>query len=643
MGSVTFSDSFTQSYIGSGSYDVKIDFSETYTQSTNKTSVRITGIAIRKNDNSANYGDMPVFGSVQVAGVTLVSVNGSPCYANMSGTSWRPLTGWSSGSVDVQHNDAGACTTTFKITAGNTQNGCTLFGAFLTRAAFGVRTASKSVALTTHPRASGISSSSSSVATQGTYSLTVSRNSNAFYHKATFGIDGTTLAESSAFAASLNCTVPRAWLGSFPNDVSKTVTVSVQTYTDSSCTTAVGSAASTTFTLTADADMKPSVSAGWVSIAAYNTGAVSGLSGFIKGYSRAAAVFDSHYIDLSDTAGASIASCSVTCQGVTVSESPYRTPVLTQNSLVCTVTDTRGRTASETFTVTLLDYAAPTLTDISVFRCDVNGDADEDGGYYSAKATLIYSSLNGRNACSLTAAHKAAGGAYGTAANLTSGTASVIGTISPDLTYTVKLSATDALGNTAEFYSTLATRKWAMHFRPNGRGAAFGKAAERDGVFEIASDWGVKLGQPLPVTSGGTGADNEADARANLGILDYIYPVGSIYMSVSSTNPAALFGGTWAAIEDRFLLSAGSVYTAGDTGGEAAHTLTKGELPAEQLGIQVSSTWLGYQNTTAGAGNNIAGLGAQTGTALKTEEMGSGNAHNNMPPYLVVYMWKRTA
>lgn len=146
---------------------------------------------------------------------------------------------------------------------------------------------------------------------------------------------------------------------------------------------------------------------------------------------------------------------------------------------------------------------------------------------------------------------------------------------------------------------------------------------------------------PYPVTSvnGQTG-----DVTTPSGLtFDDIYPVGSIYMSVNSTNPGTLFGGTWTQIEDTFLLAAGTTYTAGDTGGEAAHTLTKNELPAEKLGIYVSSTWLGYKNTTASAGSGIAGLGSQTGTELKTANMGSGNAHNNMPPYLVVYVWKRTA
>ena len=140
--------------------------------------------------------------------------------------------------------------------------------------------------------------------------------------------------------------------------------------------------------------------------------------------------------------------------------------------------------------------------------------------------------------------------------------------------------------------------------------------------------------------------DNEVsqyDTWSSAKIRDFIYPVGSIYLSVNNISPATIFGGTWEQIEDTFLLGAGQTYAAGDIGGESEHTLIKAELPDEQLNIYVGSTWLGYKNTTAGAGNNIAGLGAQTGTELKTGAMGSGQAHNNMPPYLVVYMWKRTA
>jgi len=122
----------------------------------------------------------------------------------------------------------------------------------------------------------------------------------------------------------------------------------------------------------------------------------------------------------------------------------------------------------------------------------------------------------------------------------------------------------------------------------------------------------------------------------NSEIADLIYPVGSIYMSVNSTSPATLFGGTWQQIEDTFLLSAGSTYTAGATGGEATHTLTIDEMPSHNHGLYSRNT---YQSGTTGAIN-----GWNTGgTSYNTKNTGGGGAHNNMPPYLVVYMWQRTA
>ena len=72
---------------------------------------------------------------------------------------------------------------------------------------------------------------------------------------------------------------------------------------------------------------------------------------------------------------------------------------------------------------------------------------------------------------------------------------------------------------------------------------------------------------------------SERKARLDKSVIDMVYPVGAIYMSVNSTNPASLFGGTWEQIKDRFLLSAGDSYSAGSTGGEAEHTLTYGEMP----------------------------------------------------------------
>ena len=118
------------------------------------------------------------------------------------------------------------------------------------------------------------------------------------------------------------------------------------------------------------------------------------------------------------------------------------------------------------------------------------------------------------------------------------------------------------------------------------------------------------------------------------------YPVGSLYMSVNSISPAVLFGGTWERLKDRFLLGAGDTYTAGDTGGEATHTLTVAEMPAHTHKSQ------GFWQTPDSGGHNAIArtmISTDPTDTNSLQNTGGDQPHNNMPPYLVVYMWKRTA
>ena len=114
-----------------------------------------------------------------------------------------------------------------------------------------------------------------------------------------------------------------------------------------------------------------------------------------------------------------------------------------------------------------------------------------------------------------------------------------------------------------------------------------------------------------------------------------VYPVGSIYMSVNSTNPSTLFGGTWEQLKDRFLLAAGNTYSAGSTGGEATHTLTVNEIPSHSHRVGVISN-----SQMGGSGYYYF---VTSGSDISTTDVGGDAAHNNMPPYLTVYMWKRVA
>ena len=177
--------------------------------------------------------------------------------------------------------------------------------------------------------------------------------------------------------------------------------------------------------------------------------------------------------------------------------------------------------------------------------------------------------------------------------------------------------------------------------------------------------------------------------------VDDIYPVGSIYMSVNAVDPAKLFGGTWERIQEQFLLAAGSTHEAGATGGSLTKSITVENLPAHSHGLNGHThSWSGTTNsagthshtmyyndsgatgqgggfphntgnTTAGNGDTliqnlwwdgirdpfISSTGAHRhsvsgttgGNSGNTTNTGGGAALDITPPYLAVYIWKRTA
>ncbi len=149
-----------------------------------------------------------------------------------------------------------------------------------------------------------------------------------------------------------------------------------------------------------------------------------------------------------------------------------------------------------------------------------------------------------------------------------------------------------------------------------------------------------------------TPAEIKSDIGASSGgvdvstVLSKVYPVGSIYMSVNSTNPQTLFGGTWVQLKDRFLLGVGTTYKAGATGGEATHKLTTAEMP-EHAHYMAAANSGGSDTWTPDAGSYLVDSVTTTKNTwwaqVGMNNAGSGAAHNNMPPYLAVYMWKRTA
>ena len=136
--------------------------------------------------------------------------------------------------------------------------------------------------------------------------------------------------------------------------------------------------------------------------------------------------------------------------------------------------------------------------------------------------------------------------------------------------------------------------------------------------------------------------------------IDDVYPVGSIYMSVNSTSPETLFGGTWSRISGRFLLGASNTYSAGSMDGEATHKLVEKELPSITGSFDIRhwgpgdliGNCSGKFSSDSSAGTQMTGVPTNSETKAGqriTYSFGSSKEHNNMPPYLAVYIWKRTA
>ena len=149
-------------------------------------------------------------------------------------------------------------------------------------------------------------------------------------------------------------------------------------------------------------------------------------------------------------------------------------------------------------------------------------------------------------------------------------------------------------------------------------------------------------------------------------LINTIYPIGSIYMSVSSTSPQILFGGTWEQIKDTFLLASGDTYASdGDvataqhgsatvslteeqmprhTHTQNAHTHTIGSLARYTItGKGVAAVGDGYGNSKNYKTGSTTATNKYTGGTNTTEAAQNGSAHENMPPYMAVYCWKRTA
>ena len=557
--------------------------------------------------------------------MSAVVINGRTVY---SGGTYSDITDYrertfASGTMEIDHESDGSKTFTVSAFSG------WLYGNGDYNAP------AQSFELPTIPRATVPSMGAATIGEEVTISLP--RASGTFTHTLTYSFGSASGTIGSALGTSAVWRLPESLAAQIPHDPGGTGTLTCVTYSGS---TLIGSK-TIAFTASVPGSMKPALTPGWATVTYDNSGTkASAIRAWVQGYSKARAEFDDSRITCKQ--GASVRGYSITYLGKTVSESPYRTETMggTAATVRCTVTDSRGLSAYEDFEIAIHPYAPPAITGARLYRADGDGAASDSGTHIAGRATANYSSIGGENAATIRGYWKAVGGSYGSGEALSSGVTGIISgsaVISADRSYVAKLVITDSLGNTAEFEDSIPTERVAFHLKEGGNGAAFGKAAEQDELLDVA--WDARFRE-----------DVQVDGALQVGgksLLDMVYPVGSIYLSVSGTDPQTLFGGTWARLEDVFLLAAGAKHAAGSTGGEESHILTETEIAPHKHAMaygpesSASSTGFSY-GIAAGSATNSAG-GRGYASNLGTFSAGGGQPHNNMPPYLAVYTWKRTA
>lgn len=323
--------------------------------------------------------------------------------------------------------------------------------------------------------------------------ISLPRASSGFTHTLRYVFGGAAETIATGVTTGYDWLVPESLAAQIPNAASGKGTLACETYSGS---TLIGTK-SVTFTASVPGSMKPAVLSGWAAVTYDNSGtAAENMAAWVQGYSKAKATFDGSKVTCRQ--GAGVSKFSITYLGKTTEGNPCRTETIstTGATVRCTVTDSRGLTAWEDFSISLLEYAPPALVGADLFRSDGEGTAADGGAHIAGVARVRYSELGGLNSVTLKGYWKSVGGGYGAGETLTVGTVGLVTgdvEISADRSYIALLVLTDSLGNSARYEENIPTEKVAFHLKEGGKGAAFGKAAETDGLLELAEDWHLKL------------------------------------------------------------------------------------------------------------------------------------------------------
>jgi hypothetical protein len=618
--------------ISSSNYGItfRITYTQTSDVATNKSVVSITKVQVKSNSYTGQYyldGDIAINGTT-VANMTLnkgqhkVNINGTGTYYGVSGTF---------GSITVEHDDVGDASATFALK--------TVQGWLQATTKKWTVSGSKTVELNRIPRVSTFQVADGVLGVE--QDITVTRQDESFSHTITYkcGVAEGTVCEKSTEEV-VKFTPPLELAKQNTSGKELTITYKLQTYSGDE---AIGSEVPFTAKLTIPDSVVPVCTLDFMDA----SGHVSRFGGYVQNQTKL----------LVSVLGTPAYYSPIVSYETKIGERVFTDPTFTTTlqevgevRLSAKVTDDRGATSEEVAdTITVLPYALPKIEKLAVHRCDEVGEENFGGSYAKVTFSYVITPLNSLNSKTVTLYYKKSTDDdkswipvpmdYGYKVE----NVEYIFSADDGSSYDVYLEVADSFTGTnpVKLSTSVSTADVIMHFRADAKGMGIGKVSEQSNALDMG--WDIELNDNrilqhgVPVEFGG----GSGDAPSFNEIANWIYPVGSIYMSVSEISPATLFGGEWEQLKDRFLLGAGDTYTAGDEDGEAEHTLTIEEMPAHTHSSNSVRVTEKSGGSAAMRNANLSDLATDVSKPEVTSA-GGGAAHNNMPPYLAVYMWKRT-
>ena len=589
---------------------VNINYTTSYNSLTNQTTVTFSGCSVA-------YFGRNKYGSHSDSTITVTAADNT----SSSGTASFSTDGETNGGTKTFTGTPSPTTITVQHAASAGAKSVTIAGSttikvYATSTATSQSTASGSgsvsVTTGTYAPASSVTCSTADIGSAPT--IQISRNSTSFTHTLTyeFGSLSGTIATKTTSTTITSWKFPTSFYSQIPNAKSGIGTITCKTYSGD---TLLGTKTCSFTATTNESLCKPTLSP---TVEDSNSIAIG-----VTGNKNTLIIY---FSDAAITTGAAarnsatLVSQKVTCGSKSITTSSGTIEDVESGTFTFTATDSRGYSTTQTITKDIINYVNPTCNlNISNPSTDGSLSFTITGNYFNSSFGAV------NNTLSVYYKYKTSGGTYSDNIEATNITLN-------NNTYTATINLTGLDYKETYTFQALTIDK-----------IKSANSAER-----------VIKTTPIFSWSNSDFEFNVPVKFSGKTLFDIVYPVGAIYMSASSTSPASLFGGTWEQIQDRFLLAAGSSYAAGNTGGAEKVTLTEAQLPYIEGTLifhgQENGTCI-YQTSGHFTGTQLDGKykdGGNTVSSAYSQQnpkfsFGSGESHTNMPPYLAVYVWKRTA